>query len=29
MVLWTVSAAAAKRDQLARRGLKPFPPEEI
>jgi hypothetical protein len=29
MVLWIVSAAAAKHDQLVRRGLKPFPPEEI
>jgi hypothetical protein len=29
MVLWVVSAAAAKRDQLTRRGLKLFPPEEI
>ena len=29
MVLWVVSAAAAKHDQLARRGLKLFPPEEI
>jgi predicted outer membrane lipoprotein len=29
MVLWVVSAAAAKHDRLARRGLKLFPPEEI
>jgi hypothetical protein len=29
MVLWVVSSAAAKRDQLVRRGLKLFPPEEI
>jgi hypothetical protein len=29
MVLWVVSAAAAKHDQLARRCLKPIPPEEI
>jgi hypothetical protein len=29
MVLWVVGGAAAKHDQLARRGLKLFPPEEI
>jgi hypothetical protein len=29
MVLWVVSAAAVKHDQLARRGFKLFPPEEI
>jgi hypothetical protein len=29
MVLWVVSAAAVKRDQLVRRGMKLFPPEEI
>jgi hypothetical protein len=29
MVLWVVSAAAVKRDQLVRRGIKLFPPEEI
>jgi predicted outer membrane lipoprotein len=29
MVLCVVSAAAVKRDQLVRRGIKLFPPEEI
>jgi hypothetical protein len=29
MVLWVVSSASAKRDQLLRRGIKLFPPEEI
>jgi hypothetical protein len=29
MVLWVVGSAAAKRDQLMRRGEKLFPPEDI
>jgi hypothetical protein len=29
MVLWVVSSVAAKHDQLVRRGVKLFPPEEL
>jgi hypothetical protein len=29
MILWVVSSAGAKHDQLVRRGVKLFPPEEL